>query len=218
MHPNDKRSLESAFRLLEIKDSQHMLDQIDRFIQLLREWNQRINLISRKDILRLMGRHILESIGLIGVVSFPPGSRIMDIGTGAGFPGVPLAIVRPDLRMTLVEAKRKKILFLQKTVQRLGLENVRIVSGRIEGMAPNIAGIDFVLSRAVADITTLCQWSLPLFGNHSGILIALKGLAVTEELAGLKKTFPDLHPELIPYHPFPDLTDTRAGQVIRISF
>ncbi|NQT26649.1 16S rRNA (guanine(527)-N(7))-methyltransferase RsmG [candidate division KSB1 bacterium] len=215
MYPNDKRSLETALHLLEQENTPKILNQVDQYIQLLQEWNQRVNLISKQDVPRLMGRHILESIGLIDVIAFPTGSHVVDIGTGAGLPGVPLAIVRPDLQVTLIESKRKKILFLQKVIQSLGLDNVELYHGRMEETVLSNQ-TDFALSRAVADISTLCQWSFPLFENRPGILIAMKGLDINEELEGLKNTFLALHPEQIPYHPFPGLPDTRAGQLIQI--
>lgn len=218
MRPDDFQSLKSALKRLDVKDSPFVLDRMDQFIKLLHEWNGRINLISRQDIPRLMGRHILESIGLVDVISFPSGSHVVDVGTGAGFPGLPIAIVRPDLRMTLVESRRKKNLFLQKVIQTLELENVYLAPGRIEEMAQEVAPADFVLSRAVADIKTLCQWSLPLFKDRPGVLFTIKGMDVNEELADLGEKFPALAPEKIQYHPFPDLPDTRSGQLIQIQF
>jgi len=216
MQPNDKRDLESAISIMGLTDSSRILERTDRFIRLLQEWNGRINLISRQDVSRLMGRHILESMGLITAVDFPTGSHVVDIGTGAGFPGVPLAIVRPDLQITLIESKRKKSLFLQKVVQELGLDNVQIVLGRVEDVGSDIDQVDFVISRAVTHLATLCDWSLPLFENRSGILIAMKGMDVQKELTDLKEQYPSLVPDIIPFHPFPDQPDIRAGQLIQI--
>lgn len=216
MNPRERRTLQTALQRLKIRDTARVADQMDQFIHLIREWNQRINLISRQDEPRLLGRHLLESAGLVSAVSIPQKSRIADIGTGAGFPGLPLAMVRPDLQVTLIESKRKKILFLQKAIQTLGVENVQIIPGRIEETASRIERTDWVLSRAVTDLVTLCQWSGPLFTNDAGTLVALKGQDVQAELESVKIHFSEWAVETIPYHPFPDLPDTRAGQLICI--
>lgn len=216
MNPHEHHILRTALRRLDIRDVPRIADRMDRYVRLLREWNQRVNLISTRDEPKLVGRHILESIGLIGVFSFSPGSRIVDIGTGAGFPGLPVAAVRPDLRMTLVESKRKKILFLQKAVQNMGLDNVVLVRSRIEESGAAIPETDWIVSRAVADLTTLCGWAVPIFGNRSGTVIAFKGIDIKNEVTEMQSAFPDLQPEILPYHPFPDLPDTRESRLIRI--
>ena len=188
-----------------------------RYREILLDWNQRINLISRNDESRLVTRHFLESLGLVKVVSFPPGARVMDLGSGAGFPGIPLKLVRPDIAMVLVESKRKKIRFLRHAVDTLGLKKTEVVLGRAEQLADSLGRFDFIVSRSVASLVKLARWSRVYLEENRGQLIVIKGPGVQEELVVLKAIAPDLgikDVRVIKYNPFPEWFDLKKSVVV----
>ncbi len=128
------------------------------------EWNEKINLISRKDIDQLYERHILHSLAIAKFISFNTGTSILDIGTGGGFPGIPLAILFPDSIFYLVDSVGKKISAAKEIAAQLGLSNVRFVKARAEEINTQH---DFVISRAVADMKRIYQWTAPLIKANS---------------------------------------------------
>ena len=187
---------------------QNILERFVMFHDNLLEWNQRTNLISKKDERRVVVRHFLESLGLVRALDIPLRSRVIDLGSGAGFPGIPLTIIRPDLEMILVESRRKKVLFLQETVRVLDLQTVRVELGRIEDLQDSISPVHFVLSRAVADVCTLVRWSYPYIAATSGCLVAFKGSEAQMEMKDLEKEAPRLGirgVRCISFDPFPGL-------------
>jgi len=123
--------------------------------QLYMDWNLKINVVSRKDIDELYLRHVLHSLGIAKVVQFQPGSLILDVGTGGGFPGIPLAILFPEVHFTLVDSIGKKIKVVQEVVDGLGLTNVTAINDRVEQVD---AQFDFIVSRAVAAMPTFVHW------------------------------------------------------------
>jgi len=139
--------------------------QLQRFAAFLQEWNQKINLVSRKDVPYLWEHHLLPSLLVLHVVDFSPGESVLDIGSGGGFPGVPLKIARPDLQIVLVESIRKKARFLQDAIDHLGLGGITVVNERVEqlaGRAEFRERFHTVTARAVADVATLYRWGAPL--------------------------------------------------------
>ncbi len=164
------------------------MDQFVRYAEMLVEWNAtRMNLtrlVSPRDI---AVKHFLDSLALLTVYSPPQGARVIDVGTGAGLPGLALKIVRPDLRVTLLDGTAKKLLFCRAVVDGLGLE-VATVHARAEDAAklPALAGqFDWVTARAVAPLDKLLPWLAP-FVAPSGRIAALKGVGVTEEVAAAR--------------------------------
>lgn len=137
-------------------------------------------LIGPREVPRLWDRHILNC-AVIGEL-IAEGSSVVDIGSGAGLPGIPLAIARPDLRITLVEPLLRRTIFLSEFIEAAGLD-VTVVRGRAEqsGVMKEAGGADVVTSRAVAPLGKLAQWSLPLLRDH-GRMLALKGVSAAEEL------------------------------------
>lgn len=121
-------------------------EQFARLGPLYREWNEKINVISRKDIEDLYVHHVLHSLAIAKVMRFSPGSRVMDVGTGGGFPGIPLAILFPDTQFYLVDSIGKKIKVVEEVVKALGLKNVRAEQKRVENVTEKF---DFIVSRAV---------------------------------------------------------------------
>ncbi len=145
---------------------------------LYREWNTRLNLISKKDLDHLEERHVLHSLAIGAVAAFADGTEVLDMGTGGGFPGIPLAILFPGSRFTLADSTGKKIRSVGKIASALGLENVVTWNGRVEEISSG--PFDFTVSRAVAPLENLWKWSSGILrgGRASAIpngMICLKG-------------------------------------------
>ena len=156
---------------------------------LYQEWNAKINVISRQDIENLEIRHVLHSLAVAKVFSFQPGAQILDLGTGGGFPGIPLAILFPEVRFTLVDGTGKKITVVREVAQALGLKNVTAQHKRAEDLRM-YGTFDFVVSRAVAPMARLMAWSGRLLKKkhahaYPNGYIALKGGDLDSELAAL---------------------------------
>ncbi|MEQ9217994.1 MAG: 16S rRNA (guanine(527)-N(7))-methyltransferase RsmG [Cyclobacteriaceae bacterium] len=171
--------------------SETQKSQFQRLQALYKEWNDQINVISRKDIDCLYERHVLHSLAIARYQDFLPGTRILDVGTGGGFPGVPLAILFPQCQFHLVDSIGKKIKVVEGVVTELGLKNVTSAHERAEKIRDKF---DFVVSRAVAPAKTLYQWTNQLIKRNAGItqsngFILLKGGDLTEELKELKKPY-----------------------------
>ena len=129
--------------------------QFEALGPLYEEWNQKINVISRKDIDQFYERHVLHSLSIAKEIEFEPGTKILDLGTGGGFPGIPLAIFFPDVSFYLVDSIGKKITVVNEVVQALGLTNVSAAHIRVEEVKDKF---DFVVTRAVAPLGELCRW------------------------------------------------------------
>ncbi len=130
--------------------------QFEQLMPLYKEWNEKINVISRKDIDELYNHHVLHSLALAKVMEFQPGTKILDLGTGGGFPGIPLAIMFPEVQFHLVDCIGKKIKVVQAVVDALGLKNVQASHARAEEIKGKY---DFVVSRAVAELAKLLAWT-----------------------------------------------------------
>ena len=167
--------------------------QIRQFGMLLpfyQEWNAKINVVSRKDIENLMLHHVLHSLTIARFIQFTPNSSILDLGTGGGFPGIPLAIFFPQVNFTLIDCTRKKIFVVEQACEALGLQNVTPKAVRAEELK---GSFDFVVSRAVTALDQLLVWTRPLIRNKQqnaipNGLITLKGGMVKQEL----KTVPNV--------------------------
>ncbi len=160
------------------------IEQFSKLQDLYEDWNLKINVVSRKDIDELYLRHVLHSLGIAKVIQFKPGSKVLDVGTGGGFPGIPLAILFPETQFHLVDSIGKKIKVVDEVVSGLGLLNVKTTNGRVEEDKDTY---DFIVSRAVAEMETFVRWTKGKISkkqNHSlknGILY-LKGGDLAEEL------------------------------------
>jgi 16S rRNA (guanine527-N7)-methyltransferase len=163
-------------------------EQVQAFAVYQRElilWNERINLTTVKDPEEVQVKHFLDSLSCLRIVdTFSPDARCIDIGTGAGFPGLPLKIVRPSMRLTLLESVGKKARFLEHMVKTLGLRDVDVVHGRAEELGRHAEYremFDVALARAVAQMAVLVEYALPLL-RIGGIFVAQKGAEVGEEV------------------------------------
>ncbi|MGQ0839483.1 16S rRNA (guanine(527)-N(7))-methyltransferase RsmG [Actinokineospora sp.] len=157
------------------------LDRAERFVALLAEHGVGRGLIGPREVDRLWDRHVLNS-AVVGEV-LAEGVGVVDIGSGAGLPGIPLAIARPDLTVTLVEPMARRVAWLDEVVETLELSSVTVVRGRAEDQAviTRVIGADVVTARAVAPLAKLCGWCLPLL-RAGGALVALKGASAAEEI------------------------------------
>jgi 16S rRNA (guanine527-N7)-methyltransferase len=163
------------------------LSQFDALLELYRDWNQKINVISRKDIDSLYPKHVLHSLSIAARFGFEDGQRIIDIGTGGGFPGIPLAIFFPEVEFVLADSIKKKLTVVEAIVQEIGLMNVKTFWGRAEDYKQRNS-FDFAVSRAVAPLGDLWRWSKPLIkkgqlGDFANGLICLKGGDLHEEIS-----------------------------------
>jgi len=161
------------------------LDQFAKLGDLYNDWNSKINVISRKDIEALYEKHILHSLAIAAVIEFKPGTQIIDIGTGGGFPGIPLAIFFPETQFHLVDSIGKKLKVVQNVAEGIGLTNVTTQHTRAEDIKNR--KWDFVVSRAVAPLKDLWQWGKPLLrkGHEHDLkngLICLKGGDLAQEI------------------------------------
>lgn len=164
------------------------LGQFSKLEGLYKEWNEKINVISRKDIDSLYEKHVLHSLSIAAAFDFADGSEIIDLGTGGGFPGIPLAIFFPEVKFHLVDSIAKKLKVVEAVAGGIGLKNITTEHSRIENIKNR--KFDFVVSRAVAPLKDLWKWSRPILkkdstkmpvGQKSG-LICLKGGDLAAEI------------------------------------
>lgn len=174
----------------------HQVEQFSKLGDLYTHWNAQINVISRKDIDQLYTRHVLHSLGIVSVVRFREslpnkagGTRVLDVGTGGGFPGIPLAIMFPKTSFHLIDAIGKKIKVVTAVVEALGLENVTVAHGRAEQVKGKF---DFIVSRAVTNMPDFVNWvqhkvRKDSFHSIKNGILYLKGGDLTEELKDFPK-------------------------------
>ena len=169
--------------------SDEQLRQLKLLKELYKEWNEKINVISRKDIDSLYEKHVLHSLSIAATVEFPDGSEIIDLGTGGGFPGIPLAIFFPEVKFHLVDSISKKLKVVDAVAEAIGLQNITTQHSRIEDIKDR--KFDYVVSRAVAPLKDLWRWSRPLIKTKTTVaekprfvpgLFCLKGGDLTTEI------------------------------------
>ena len=158
-------------------------DQFRALDTLYKDWNEKINVISRRDIDSLYEKHVLHSLAIAAVFDFAPGSEVVDIGTGGGFPGVPLAIFFPEVRFHLIDSIGKKLKVVDAVKEAIGLTNLITQHTRAEDIRNR--KFDFAVSRAVAPLKELIKWSRPLIKNSSG-KATVNGISVAGGLICLK--------------------------------
>ncbi|MFT6500275.1 MAG: 16S rRNA (guanine527-N7)-methyltransferase [Crocinitomicaceae bacterium] len=165
------------------------IEQFDKLGDLYQHWNEQINVISRKDTENFYERHVLHSLAIINVIKFKDGTKILDTGTGGGFPGIPLAILFPECDFLLVDSVGKKIKVVKEVAEALGLKNVRGTHERAENIDEQF---DFIVSRAVTAMPKFIGWTKGQFlkKNNNDLkngILYLKGGDLTEEMAPVMK-------------------------------
>ena len=171
------------------------VDDFERFHQELLEWNEKINLISRKDYEHIIERHFIHSLSILKYVALKEKSFCLDIGTGGGFPGIPLSIARPDLRMLLIDSIAKKIRTTNIFAKHTGNRYLETLRARAEDLATNenyLNHFDYIFARAVTKTASIVEWSLPLL-KPSGQIILLKGGDLSAELEETRSAFPKIN-------------------------
>jgi len=179
-----RKILESGLLELNLPASEAQIELLLAFVLLIEKWNKAYNLTAIRNREEMLKLHILDSLALLPFVS---GNKIADIGTGAGLPGIPLAIFMPNQQFTLVDSNSKKTRFVQQAILELKLSNVEVVHSRVENLA-RPAEFDAVLSRAFASLGDIMQLTEYLL-QADGVLIAMKGQKPQEELDGLKRSY-----------------------------
>lgn len=205
----------SGAAALGVTLNESQLDQFDAFTALLLEWNQKFNLTRITDPAEIAVKHYLDSLSALSVVEMPPDASVIDVGTGAGFPAIPLKIALPNLRMTMLDSTRKRLVFLETAVRELGLSDVKIVHARAEDAGRDKAlreRFDFSVSRAVARLSLLAEFCIP-FCRVGGKFIAYKGPGAGEEIAEAEKAVRTLGGEIESVREF-DLPGSDLGRTL----
>ncbi|MDP3705282.1 MAG: 16S rRNA (guanine(527)-N(7))-methyltransferase RsmG [Legionellaceae bacterium] len=161
-----------------------LAEKLEAYLILLHKWNQAYNLTAVRDIQSMVGRHILDSLAVLPWLQAP---RIIDVGTGAGLPGIPLALARPDLQIVLLDSNGKKTRFLLEVKRVLNLQHVEIIQSRVEDYNPP-QGFDTVVSRAFTNINDMLHWTDHLIAKQ-GIWLAMKGLNPDHELLNINHPY-----------------------------
>ncbi len=174
--------------------SKQQIRAIERYRDELLYWNEKVNLISRKDIINILVRHLLHSLTILKYVEIPQRAKCLDVGTGGGLPGIPLKIARPDLHMLLVDSMEKKVKMAEMFAKHTSLKNIHVKLSRAEELSTNkeyIGHFDYIFSRAVAPIFELVNWTKKI-SKKNAKYVFLKGGDLTEEITEAKHIFPRL--------------------------
>ncbi|MBQ2088525.1 MAG: 16S rRNA (guanine(527)-N(7))-methyltransferase RsmG [Selenomonas sp.] len=213
-----KEELQKAAAEYGINLSETQIAQYNRYFELLIEWNEKINLTAITAPKDVAIKHIIDSITAYDAALFQAGTNVIDVGTGAGFPGLPLKIFCPEIKLTLMDSLNKRIKFLQTVVEELGLKDVECVHARAEEGARNKKyreSFDIAVSRAVARLPILCEYCLP-FVKKGGHFIALKGMQYNDEAEEAVKAIKVMGGSRTEIRPvkLPEIDDKRAVIII----
>jgi 16S rRNA (guanine527-N7)-methyltransferase len=178
-------------RDLKLALSESQVELFDTYLQEILAWNRRHNIVSRADQGRIASYHFVDSLSVIDLLPKKNNLRCLDLGSGAGFPGIPIKIIRPDICLALVEPKRWRYLFLERVAETLKLENTTVLRIRAEDCADQYGKHDVVFARSVAKLSDLVSLALPLLAQ-GGILIAFKSEEASDEMNQAGKAL-DLH-------------------------
>ena len=184
--------LQAGLEQLELEATESQIDLLLAFVSLIEKWNKAYNLTAIRNRDEMLRLHILDSLAILPCVS---GQKIIDVGTGAGLPGIPLAILMPDVQFTLVDSNSKKTRFVQQATLELQLNNVSVVHGRIESLGHE-GEYDAVLSRAFASLEDIMNMTEYLL-QPEGVLIAMKGQKPESELKKIDRTY-SITPIVVP--------------------
>lgn len=211
--------LSQGLKLLEIDYTQEQLAQCARYYHLLIDWNRKMNLTAITEEKEVAVKHFLDSLMVLKFISLKPKERLIDIGTGAGFPGLPLKIFRPDLDVVLLDSLAKRCHFLTAVQSELGLDRVEIIHGRAEEFGRKMGyreEFSLVFARAVTSLPVLLEYCLP-FLKIGGVFFALKGPDINSEIENSSSGLDILGGKLIEKHFYqlPLLGDDRSLVMIQ---
>lgn len=178
-----KELLKSCCEEMQVSLTEHMAEQFMEYMHLLLEWNKRMNLTAITDEREVVLKHFADCLSIVPHIQQTENRKLIDVGTGAGFPGIPVKIALPQVSMTLLDSLQKRVGFLQEVTQRLALDDVVCLHGRAEDggqMPEHREQYDCCVSRAVANLSVLAEYCLP-FVRVGGTLVAMKGPEVQEE-------------------------------------
>ena len=182
-----KKTITFLAKEIDIEFNEEQVEKFYKYMQLLLEWNEKINLTAITDPKEIILKHFIDSLTILKYIK--KGAKVIDVGTGAGFPGIPLKILRDDINLTLLDSLNKRINFLKLVIDELKLKNVDTIHGRAEEIGKNKRyreSFDISFSRAVANLSTLSEYLIPLV-KIGGISISMKGSEIKEEIEKSKK-------------------------------
>ncbi|MEE0856038.1 MAG: 16S rRNA (guanine(527)-N(7))-methyltransferase RsmG [Ruminococcus sp.] len=209
-----KEYLISAIDNYKISLSDEQIDQLQGYYEMLIEWNQKMNLTAITDPKEVAIKHFADSLSIFNYIDLPQNARVIDVGTGAGFPGVVMKIARPDLELTLLDSLKKRLVFLESVLNKLGLSS-ELIHDRAENAAQNIdlrEGFDLAISRAVARMNVLSEYCLP-FVKLSGHFAAMKGPDAQSEIQAAKNAIQILGGKIFKINEF-ELYENGGGRTI----
>jgi len=190
-------NLQEILQKYNIKYTNKQLEQFDTYLKFLLEENSKYNLTAIKNEEEVFYKHFLDSV--LPYMVFTENASVMDIGTGAGFPSIPLAILRNDLHFTLIDSVEKKVNFVKMLAKKLGLNNINVMHARCEDVAKLTEyreSYDYCVARAVAPLTSLLEYCIP-FLKVNGVFMAYKGTNYNQELENCKKTIKELKVNMV---------------------
>lgn len=196
MKQNDP--LRDSLDKLKIQYNDEQIEQFRSYYELLTEWNKKINLTAITGYEDVVRKHFIDSIMICSLLDLNKDIRIIDVGTGAGFPGIPIKILNPDCRIVLLDSLNKRVRFLETVVDELGLENVECIHGRAENVSREKkyrASFDLSVSRAVANLSTLCEYCIP-FLKKGGMFVSYKSDKADDEINGSENAVRTLGSEI----------------------
>ena len=182
-----KKTITFLAKEIDIGFNEEQIEKFYKYMQLLLEWNEKINLTAITNPKEIILKHFIDSLTILKYIK--KGANVIDVGTGAGFPGIPLKILRDDINLTLLDSLNKRINFLKLVIDELKLKNVDTIHGRAEEIGKNKRyreSFDISFSRAVANLSTLSEYLIPLV-KIGGISISMKGSEIKEEIEKSKK-------------------------------
>ena len=195
--------LKNVLTGFDITISDEAREKLSRYYELLIEWNEKMNLTAITEPEEVALKHFADSLSLLDYVDIRQGASVIDVGTGAGFPGMVLRIARPDIRLTLLDSLNKRLLFLEEVCSELGIDDVTLIHSRAEdGSRTELRdSFDYAVSRAVASLNVLCEYDLP-YVKVGGSFIAMKGKDAQAETDEAESAVKELCGEIKAVHSF----------------